>query len=154
MILGNRDQRRRASHVAGQTETLDKGLGRGAVRFGREAWTRGSARGASRECRDTGRHGVQPHRSVQPDAKVVVAGSGVVFDPCCSFDAYVARYSGESVPDTTPPVLTVPSRLVACNVENESAFSYHAECSKPFRGHGGTETGIGIADSIANAGFG
>ena len=93
---------------------------------------------------------------VQPDAKVLVAGSGVVFDPCCSFDAYVARYSGESVPDTTPPVLTVPSRLVDCNVENESACSYHAECSRPLvswsRRHRDGNWNRGF--SIANAAFG
>ena len=98
-------------HVAGQTETLAMGLavarfdssGDLDVGFG----TNGIAGVAGLAATAFNR------LAVQADAKVVVAGSGQVFVPTFGVDVYVARYFGESVLDTTPPVPIVPAGVVA-----------------------------------------
>jgi uncharacterized delta-60 repeat protein len=93
-------------HVAGQTETLQKGLP--AARF----LANGSLDTGFGPGGLAGAPGVPAtgynRLVVQPDGKVVVAGSGFVFDPVFAVDVFVARYSGESLPDTTPPVLVLP----------------------------------------------
>jgi len=98
-------------HVAGQTETLDRGLA--AARFlsdGRldAGFGPGGVAGVP-GLAATGFNRI----AVKPDGQVVVAGSGLVFTPAFAVDAYVARYSGESLPDTTPPALVLPSGVVA-----------------------------------------
>jgi uncharacterized delta-60 repeat protein len=96
-------------HVAGQTETLEKGLA--AARF----LENGSLDTGFGPGGLTGAAGVPAtgynRLVVQPDGKVVVAGSGVVFEPVFAVDVFVARYSAESLPDTAPPVLVVPPPL-------------------------------------------
>jgi uncharacterized delta-60 repeat protein len=98
-------------HVAGQTETLEKGLA--AARFlSNGSLDAGFGPGGIAGVPGLAATGFN-RIAVQPDAKVVVAGSGLVFDPEFAVDSYVARYSGDSLPDTTPPTLTVPQGVVA-----------------------------------------
>lgn len=90
-------------HVAGQTETLDRGLP--AARFLPDG-TLDAGFGPAGIAGVPGLPVTGFNRiAVQSDGKVVVAGSWG--------DAYVARYSGESAPDTTPPTLMLPPGLVA-----------------------------------------
>jgi len=98
-------------HVAGQTETLEKGLA--AARF-LESGALDTGFGPGGLAGAPGIPATGYNRLVvQPDGKVVVAGSGVVFSPVFAVDVFVARYSGESVPDTTPPVLQLPQAVAA-----------------------------------------
>jgi uncharacterized delta-60 repeat protein len=98
-------------HVAGQTETLGEGLA--AARFD----TSGQLDPTFGKSGMAGVPGLAAtgfnRLAVQADGKVVVAGSGLVFEPVFNVDAYVARYLGESPPDLTPPVLTVPASVMA-----------------------------------------
>jgi uncharacterized delta-60 repeat protein len=96
-------------HVAGQTETLAVGLPVARFDSGGAFDTGFGTNGIA------GVEGLAAtsynRLAVQSDGKVVVAGSGLVFVPTFGVDTCLARYSGESAPDTTPPVLVVPAGL-------------------------------------------
>ena len=94
-------------HVAGQTETFALGLP--VARFDSSGnLDAGFGTNGIAGVPDLAATGFN-RLAVQADGKVVVAGSGQVFVPTFGVDAYVARYFGESQPDTTPPILVVPA---------------------------------------------
>jgi uncharacterized delta-60 repeat protein len=98
-------------HVTGQAETLTMGLP--VARFD-SSGALDTSFGTNGIAGVEGLAATQLNRlAVQPDGNIVVAGSGQVFVPTFGVDAYLARYSGGSVPDTAPPRLAVPAGVVA-----------------------------------------
>ncbi len=96
-------------YVAGQTETLSVGLP--VARFS-SSGDLDPTFGVSGMAGVAGLGATGFNRlALQPDEKVVVAGSAVSFVPTFTVDVYVARYIG--APDTAPPTLTVPVAVVA-----------------------------------------